>query len=362
MTMILFVLGLVLLIVGAELLVRGAIRLAMGIGISPLVVGLTVVALGTSSPELAVTIQSAFSGQSDMAMGNVVGSNITNILLILGLSALITPLVVVRQMVRLDVPVMIGSSFLLLVLGWDGAISRGDGAILFTTIILYTTYLITLSRQEQKTNSESIDEAGERHLTSKQWGVNSLMVIGGLALLTFGARWMVDSAVIFARYLGISELIIGLTIVSAGTSLPEIVTSIVASIRGERELAVGNVIGSNIFNILCILGLAALVSPASIAVSSVVLRFDIPVMIAIALLCLPIFFNGYTIFRWEGALLLSYYFIYTIYLVLGAIQSTMLPAFGLLLTWIIIPLTLITLLIVTVRNQQQLGQSAQSPL
>lgn len=360
MTTIFFVLGLVLLIIGAELLVRGAIRLAMAIGISPLVVGLTVIALGTSSPELAVTIQSAFSGQSDMAIGNVVGSNITNILLILGLSALITPLVVVRKMVGVDVPVMIGSAFLLLLLGWDGAISRVDGAILFTLIILYTTFLITQSRREQKTIGASIEDVGAGRLVGWQWVVNGLMVIGGLGLLTFGARWMVESAVIFARYLGISELIIGLTIVSVGTSLPEIVTSIVASIRGQRDLAVGNVIGSNIFNILCILGLAALVSPASITVSSMALRFDIPVMIATALLCLPIFFNGYKIFRWEGGLLLMYYILYTLYLILTAIQSTALPTFGMVISWIIIPLTICTLLVVVVRNRQQLRESAQA--
>lgn len=359
MTTILFGLGLVLLIVGAELLVRGAVRLAMGIGISPLVVGLTVVALGTSSPELAVSIQSAFANQSDLVIGNIVGSNITNVLLILGLSALIAPLIVARKMVRIDVPVMIGTSFLLLLLARDGTISRWEGGLLFAMILLYITYLIVHSRRADK-GYTGAEPGTSAQLVGWQWAIYAVMVVGGLGLLTIGARWMVDGAVIFARYLGIPELIIGLTIVAVGTSLPEIATSIIASIRGERDLAVGNVVGSNIFNILCILGFTALIAPAPIAVSAIALQFDIPVMIAVAALCLPIFYNGYTIFRWEGGVLLAYYLMYTLYLIFGATQSTLLPAFEMAVGWGIIPLTLIVFGSVTLRNFRLASQPLRS--
>jgi cation:H+ antiporter len=344
----LLVLGLVFLVGGAELLVRGASRLARAFGISPLVVGLTVVAFGTSSPELAVSVQSAFSGQADLALGNVIGSNIFNVLFILGLSALITPLVVSQQLVRLDVPLMIGASVLLLLLSLDGAIGRVEGALLFAGIVGYTVFLIRQSRRE---SGGGAAEAGAGEPESGGWLRNGALVLAGLTLLVLGSRWLVGGAVEIATALGVSELVIGLTIVATGTSLPEVATSVLASIRGERDIAVGNVVGSNIFNLLAVLGLSGLVAPSGIEVARSALLFDIPVMIAVAIACLPIFFSGYLIARWEGALFLGYYIAYTAYLVIHAADHPMLPAFRTAMLLFVVPLTAITLGIVVYRSR-----------
>jgi cation:H+ antiporter len=347
MTIFLMILGLGLLVAGAEALVRGASRLAAAFGISPLVIGLTVVAFGTSSPEMAVSVMSAYAGQADLAVGNVVGSNIFNVLFILGLSAAIAPLLVSRQLIRLDVPIMIGISFLLLLLALDGNINRLDGVILFAGIIFYTAFQIFQARREKKANDAS-EEVIEKPHTPLQWLINIGFVIGGLVLLVLGSNWLVDGAVFIAQSLGVSELVIGLTIVAAGTSLPEVATSVIASIRGQRDIAVGNVVGSNIFNILAVLGLSSLVSPESINVAASALRFDIPVMLAVALACLPIFFTGRVIARWEGFVFLAYYVIYTVYLILAATQNTALTTLNAALLWFVLPMTVITLLVLTV--------------
>jgi cation:H+ antiporter len=347
MTILLMIVGLGLLVAGAEALVRGASRLAAAFGISPLVIGLTVVAFGTSSPEMAVSVMSAYAGQADLAVGNVVGSNIFNVLFILGLSAAIAPLLVSRQLIRLDVPIMIGISFLLLLLALDGSINRLDGVILFAGIISYTAFQIIQARREKKANDAS-EEVIEKPHTPLQWLTNVGFVIGGLLLLVLGSNWLVDGAVYIAQSLGVSELIIGLTIVAAGTSLPEVATSVIASIRGQRDIAVGNVVGSNIFNILAVLGLSSLVSPESINVAASALRFDIPVMLAVALACLPIFFTGRVIARWEGFVFLAYYVIYTVYLILAATQNNALTTLDAALLWFVLPMTVITLLVLTV--------------
>ncbi len=346
-TIVLFVLGLALLIVGAEGLVRGASRVALGLGISPLVVGLTVVAFGTSAPELAVSIQSALSGPNgaDVALGNVVGSNIANVLLILGISAAITPLVVQQQLIRLDVPLMIGVSVVVFVMALDGTISRIDGLILFAGIIAYTVFAIRQSRQESADVQEEYraEFDANRPQSIGDWLKNVAFLIGGLALLVVGSRWMVDGAVSFARVFGVSELVIGLTIVAVGTSLPEIATSIVAALRGERDIAVGNVVGSNIFNLLSVLGLTGIVAPDGIRVAPAALNFDMPVMLAVAVACLPIFFTGRLIARWEGWLFLGYYIAYTLYLILAASQHDILPAFSAVMGLFVLPLTAVTL-------------------
>ncbi len=338
--------GLVLLIFGAEWLVRGASRIATYAGISPLVVGLTVVALGTSSPELAVSVMSAFKGQADLALGNVVGSNILNVLLILGLSAVIVPLIVAQQLVRFDVPVMIGVSFLVFILGYDGKIGRLDGILLFSGVIAYTIFLIRQSRRENKeeVKSEYEQEFGEK---SNNLLMNMVLVVCGLGALMLGSKWLVDSAVAIANSFGVSELVIGLTIVAAGTSMPEVATSVIAAIRGERDIAVGNVVGSNIFNILCVLGLSSIVSPAGIAVSAAALRFDIPVMIAVAVACLPIFFVGYRISRTNGAVFLFFYVAYIVYLIFTATQHEALGTFRAAMVYFILPITALTLIGIT---------------
>jgi cation:H+ antiporter len=347
-----FLAGLVLLIVGAEILVRGASRLATAVGISPLVVGLTVVAFGTSAPELAITLQSTLSGEPDLALGNVIGSNIANVLLILGLTALIRPLVVAPRILRLDVPVMIGVSGLLFALALDQSISRFDGVLLVTGLVVYTGFTVQQSRRESRqVQEEFAEEYGAARRQSPVESITQLLlIIVGLALLTLGARWLVESAVVFATFLGLSELIIGLTVIAVGTSLPEIAASIAAGLKGERDIAIGNVVGSCIFNILSVLGISSLVAPAGIQVSPAAIAFDLPVMLAVMIACLPIAFNGYAILRWEGALFLGYYAAYTAYLVLNATQHAALPLFSTIMLAFVIPLTVLTLLVLSIRN------------
>jgi len=348
-----FVLGLLALVGGAEALVRGASRLAETIGISPLVVGLTVVAFGTSAPEMAVSIQSAWSGQVDIAIGNVVGSNIFNVLFILGLSALIVPLVVHQQLIRQEVPIMVGISLLLWALTKDGGIGFWDGMLLALLLVGYTSLLIWQSRRENAAvRAEYTDAFGpaESGGWDRQVGVQVLLVVGGLALLVLGARWLVAAAVAFAHYLGVSELVIGLTIVAAGTSLPEVATSILAALRGERDIAVGNVVGSNIFNILGVLGLSALVAPAELSMAPQVLAFDLPVMVAVAVACLPIFFTGNLIARWEGALFFGFYLAYVTYLILLSNHDAALAPYSAAMATVVLPLTTLTLAVLATRH------------
>lgn len=354
LTAILVVAGFGLLIVGAEMLVRGASRLACTLGVSPLIVGLTVVALGTSSPELAVGIQSSLMGGGDIALGNVVGSNIVNVLFILGLSALITPLVVAQQLIRLDVPLMIGVSVLLLILGLDGVIGRWDGLLLAAGIVAYTVFAIVQSRKESRQVKEEYAREFGRPVCRGFWQVLAQMalVVGGLALLALGSRWLVEGAVALAQALGLSELIIGLTVVAAGTGMPELVTCVMASVRGERDIAVGNVVGSNIFNVLAVLGLTALAAPGGMRVPAAVLAFDIPVMVVVAAACLPVFFLDSVIARWEGALFLGYYVAYTLYLFLDATQHDALDTFSLIMLVFVMPLTVITLAVLVARAVQ----------
>jgi cation:H+ antiporter len=339
------VIGLIVLIVGAELLVRGASRLAAFVGLSPLVIGLTVVAFGTSAPELAISTMAALSGQENIAVGNIVGSNIFNILVILGLSAAITPLVVSQQLIRLDVPLMVGVSVLFFLMAFDGVITTWEGFVLFTILVGYLAFLIRQSKKEDS----MIQAEYEQEFSKKDPKspavilLNVGLFIAGLIMLVLGSRWLVDGAVNLAKHLGVSELIISLTIVSGGTSLPEVATSIIAAVRGERDIAVGNVIGSNLFNILSVVGISSMVAPQGIDVAPALINFDIPVMIVVAIACLPIFFTGYRISRWEGWLFMGYYIAYTLYLILGATQHDALPIFSQAMAIFIIPLTLITL-------------------
>jgi len=360
-TLVLFVVGLGLLIVGAELLVRGASRLATAVGISPLVVGLTVVAFGTSSPELAVSVQATLSGQADLAIGNVVGSNVFNVLFILGASAAIAPLVVSRQLVRLDVPLMIGASVLVLVLALDGGLGRLDGLLLVAGIVAYTVFLVRQSRRESA--ATRAEDEGEEEGTAEPSGPGHLFlqlgfVVVGLALLVVGSNWLVDGAIAIAGALGVSELVIGLTVVAAGTSLPEVATSIIATIRGERDIAVGNVVGSNLYNLLAILGLSGIVAPDGVPVAPAMLRFDLLVMTAVAVACLPIFFTGHLIARWEGFLFLAYYAAYTLYLILDAAGHDALPAYSSVLFLFVAPLTAVTLAVLAVRAGRDTRRAA----
>ncbi len=343
--------GLVLLVAGAEALVRGASKIAAVVGISPLVIGLTIVAFGTSSPELAVSIGSALDGQSDIALGNVVGSNIFNVLFILGVSALITPLVVAQQLVRLDVPIMIGASLLVMLFGWDGSIAKWEGIVLVVIGIWYTVFLIRQSKNEKRKAvlEDYQEEYAEDPKSTSTW-LQIIFVVVGLALLVLGSRFLVDSAVAIAQSLGVSELVIGLTIIAAGTSLPEVATSVLASIRKQEDIAVGNVVGSNIFNILIILGLTAIIAPGGVPVNPAAMSLDVPFMIAVAVACLPLFFTGYRIDRWEGFVFLGYYVAYTAYLIMKSQQHASLEVFRNAMIWFVVPLTVLTLVVVTLRE------------
>ncbi|WP_295362637.1 calcium/sodium antiporter [Arenimonas sp.] len=350
MTLLLFLAGLALLILGADLMVRGASRLSLSLGIAPLVVGLTVVSFGTSAPELAISVKSALDGQADLALGNVVGSNIFNVLFILGLSALVAPLVVDRQLIGQDVPILIGLSLLVGWMALDRDISRGDGLVLVLLLVAYTGLLYWSGRRAAPAAVEDPLVVGaESPWLSKLW-VQLLLIVVGLALLVLGSRWLVTAAIEMATAFGVSPLVIGLTIVSAGTSLPEVATSVVAAARGEREIAVGNVIGSNIFNLAAVLGITALITPDGLAVARSLLAFDLPVMIAVAVACAPVLFTGHLIARWEGALFLAYYAFYVTYLVLFAQDHDALDGYSLVMTTVVIPLTAVTLAVVAWRE------------
>lgn len=354
MTVALFIVGLLLLIVGAEILVRGASRLAAVFKVSPLVIGLTIVAFGTSSPELAVSIQAASLGQASIAVGNVIGSNIFNVLFILGCSALIVPLVVSQQLIRFDVPLMVGLSFVVLIMAMDGILSAFDGSILVLSLVAYIAFVFILGRKAQRNCEADSDAANAPEESS--WIKDLLMVALGLAMLVLGSDWLVEGAVALATRLGVSQLIIGLTIVAVGTSLPEVVTSIVAAIHGERDIAVGNVVGSNLFNIMGVLGVASLVAPGGIGIPANVVSFDLLVMLAVAIACLPIFFSGGIISRQEGALLLAYYIAYTLYLVFASTQHPLLGTFSNAMLYFVIPLSILAIGVSMLQNYRRNAQ------
>lgn len=353
MTFLLFIGGLVALVAGAELLVRGAGKLAMSFGIPPLVVGLTVVAFGTSSPEIAVSVGAALEGKVDIAIGNVVGSNIFNVLFILGISALITPLVVNAQIIRQEVPIMIGASLLLIAFGLDGTIGRVDAGILFALLVAYVVFLVVQARRAPKDEADSATADLDTSSTwDRHWTVQVLLIVVGLGFLVLGSNWLVEAAITFAKALGVSDLVIGLTIVAAGTSMPEVATSIMAAIRGQRDIAIGNVVGSNTFNILGCLGIAGLVAPAGLPLAPSVLTFDLWVMLAVAFACLPVFMSGREIARWEGGVFLGYYMAYTAYLILASQQHDALPAFSSVMLGFVVPITIVTLIATMVRRPQ----------
>ncbi|WP_322795106.1 calcium/sodium antiporter [Tepidiforma sp.] len=360
LTLLLFLAGIALLIVGAEGLVRGAGHLAVAIGISPLVVGLTVVAFGTSSPELAVSVASSFGGQPDLAIGNVVGSSIFNILVILGLASLVAPLVVHQQLVRFEVPLMIAVSALVLLFALNGVIGRIEGLLLFAGVIAYTAWAIIKSRREtREVQAEYEAEIDGRPVNARTVALDVVLVVGGLGMLVLGSDWFTDGAVEIAEFFGVSELVIGLTIVAAGTSMPEVATSVVAAVRGERDIAVGNAVGSNIFNLLAVLGATALVSPGGIPVADAAIRFDIPVMLAVAAAALPIFFTGYVITRANGLFLLACYAAYTAYLLLDASDHDAVGPYSRVMLGFVLPIVAVTILVLAARFH--LRRRSESP-
>lgn len=322
-TLVLFLVGLGALVGGAEALVRGASRFATTVGVSPLVVGLTVVAFGTSAPELAVGISSAFAGQPDIVLGNVVGSNIANVLLVLGLAAMVVPVVTEMRVVRAEVPLMIAASVLLWVMAPTGQIGRLEGIMLMAGILAYGAFLVRSSRREAAAvRAEFAAEIGiGAGRGPRAAAANLALAAVGLAMLLVGASWIVSGAVALATTLGVPEIIVGLTVVSLGTVLPEAATSVLAGLRGHRHIAVGNVVGSCIFNILMVLGATAIVAPAPLVVSPALLAVDLPLMVAAAVACLPILYTGRLVHRLEALLLLGFYAAYLVYLGLVAVEA-----------------------------------------
>lgn len=305
--------GLVLLVIGAELLVRGSVTLARRIGVSSLLIGLTLVGFGTSTPELVASVTGALKGSPGIAVGNVVGSNICNVLLILGASALIYPLATTRRAFVRDGPVLLATSFLLLAIAWYGWLSRPVGAVFVAALVGYILYTYRTEKVHPNSSGALHSAEGEQvPALSMSWPLATLLALAGIGVLVVGAYLLVDGAIQIARGFGISETIIGLTVVAVGTSLPEFATSAVAAMRKEADVAIGNVVGSNIYNILGILGVTALVQP--IAMPPEIMAFDIWVMLGAAVVLVVFALSGLRINRWEGGLLLAGYAAYIAYL------------------------------------------------
>ena len=309
LTIVLMVAGFLLLYFGAEWLIRGGVSIALRLGLTSLVVGLTIVAFGTSSPELVVSINASLSGSGDLAVGNVVGSNICNVALILGLTAVIRPVIVDSQLLRFDVPVVLVSSIVLFWFLSDGSLGRLEGLILFASLLVYIAISLQIARRSQQAVREEFAEA----LPSTVGGLfkDIFLILIGLGMLVFGANLFVDGAVAIARFFGVSEATIGLTIVALGTSLPELATSAVAALKGEGDIAIGNVIGSNIFNIMSILGITAIISPLFSAGIGLV---DLGLMVILVIVLIPLLWSGFRLNRWEGGFLLFTYMGYVYYI------------------------------------------------
>ena len=339
-TIIFLAIGFGFLLSGAELVVRGAAYLAREFGISTLAVGLTVVAFGTSAPELTVSLNSVYTGQADISVGNIVGSNILNILLVLGLASIMTPMLVSRQILRFDLPLMIGVSILAYLFALDGTIHPWQGLILFVGLVSYTLYsfrkkqaLSGLQDELPPPKSPIVEKIG----WLPEWLYNLVLLSLGLFLLLTGSRWLVDSSVSLARFWGISELVIGLTVVSIGTSLPEIATAIVSGYRKKNDIAVGNVVGSNLFNLMMVMGLTATVAPGGLSVSSLAISLDLPFMVLIAALAYPVFYTNWAVDRWEGVLFLLLYSGYTYYLVMYNLGDPVITTLNFWLIYFLLP-------------------------
>lgn len=355
MTLLLLLGGFILLVGGGEALVRGAASLGRTVGLSSLIIGLTVVSFATSAPELAVSTGAALSGSPGLAVGNVVGSNIANILFVMGLTAIFGALFVKVQLIKADIPIMIGLSVLALLMALDGGYSFLDGVVLLGLLLVYLLLTLVMARRQTRRDAreESSQVDADRAFgggsvwttkglrTSKLRAVlvDVLLVLGGVVLLVIGAQMLVTASSTIATVLGVSDLIIGLTIVAIGTSLPELATSIIAALRGERDMAVGNLVGSNIFNIGAVLGITAIIAPEGVEVASAAVNFDLPVMIATALVLLPLAFTAQSIGRWEGLVLVGLYSAYVVYLVLYAAGHAALEPFSAAMLWFVLPIT-----------------------
>jgi cation:H+ antiporter len=306
-----FVIGLLVLYYGADWLVAGAARLARRLGTSPLVVGLTVVAFGSSAPELLVGIVASVADQSDVVLGNVVGSNILNVALILGVAALVKPLRVGMRILSREVPLMVVFTVLVVALMLDGAIGRGDGVVLLVGFVGFLWFVLRAARSESPEVAEEylkFETTRRGEVAGRGWRDGALVVLG-LFGLVIGAVLLVTSSVYFARIMGVSEVVIGITVVAIGTSLPELATCVVAALRSEPDIALGNAVGSNIFNLVSILGVSAVIRP--IPVGRELLDFEVPAMILFAVILVPLAWRGRVLGRGSGAVLLAGYIVFT---------------------------------------------------
>ena len=342
MTALLFVLGLAALIAGAELFLKAVDRFGIKWGVSPMIMGLTVVAFATGAPELAISVKAALNDSADLVLGNIIGSNIANILLILGISGLITPLHIKQRIIRIDVPIVIAMSVGLYLLSLDGELSRFDGIFLLLGLLAYSIFTFWQVRKNKVDIAELYEQEDPEELASGAWFYlkNLGILLAGLVMIVQGANWMVNSAVTIAQILGMSELVVGLTIVSIGTSLPEVATSMAAARKGNADMAVANVLGSNIYNVLLTLGLTIVIAPGVLEVSRNALLLDMPFMIAVAVGCIPIFLAGFDLTRTDAFLFLFYYTAYLSYLVLEAIGSSHLEWVEKGFFFVVLPLTL----------------------
>jgi len=312
-----FVLGLAALVAGAEVMVRGGTKIASRLGISAIVVGLTVVSIGTSTPELAIGVVAASEGSGAMAVGNIAGANVINLLFVLGLSALIRPLAIQMRTLRMELPVMAGAAMLLWLLAADSVLSRVDGLILVTGAIGYTCAVVWAARRETPDVADEFAGAyasRETRLDSgRRTAVDIGMTLGGIAIIVLGAQLLVDAAVDMAREFHVSDALIGLTVVAIGTTAPELVTTVVSTLRGERDIAIGNLLGSSMYNTLLILGVICLVPAHGLELPRELVRVDIPIMVAATLVCIPIFVSGRRVRRIEGAAMVTAYVAFLVF-------------------------------------------------
>lgn len=346
---LMMVVGIGILTFGAEILVRGASTLAIAMKISPLVVGLTVVAYGTGAPELVVSLQAVLvENKTGITVGNIIGSNVFNLLIPVGLSAIVIPLYVSKQVVRFEVPVLVVASLMFYFFSFDGNIGRTEGIVFCVLLLSYTIWTVVKSRKDEKASRKKLEEetgvSAQQGLTAGVVIWNVFLLGLGLAGLVFGANLFLQYAVELAKSWGITDLVIGLTLVAVGTSLPEVATSVVAALRGQKDMAVGNAIGSSLFNILGVLGISGIVAQSGLVVEAQAIHFDLPVLVAVTVLCLPVFFSGYRVTRIEGTVFVLYYIAYMTYLVVKATNSAYAASFNNAMLYGVIPLTVLVLI------------------
>lgn len=350
--------GLIGLLVAGHLVVDGSSRLGRLFGLPETVVGLTIVAAGTSAPELAVVLQSVVADDTDLAVGSIIGSNIANVLLVLGLAACFGAIRVTSRVVRVDIPIMIGASGALLTMAIDGDLDRLDGVLLFVALVLFVTWTLRSNRSTingadlPEHQPEETSDQGRNSSKARAIALSAVRLIVGIVGLALAADLVVSGAKEIAVDLGIPDLVVGLTIVALGTSAPEIVTTVIAAVQGRRELAVGNAVGSNIYNILLVLGLSAAVAPGGIPVDRNAVELDLPIMVVTAVACLPLVFWDRKFDRWEGIVFVAYYAAYLVFLTLDATGSPLSRAFTIVMVGFVAPLTLLTVY-VAIRRQQE---------